>query len=186
MSPGCTIGEDERTYHDHRQKNTDGAKYGLGWCRTRDLLRKVHSLDSRIQQGESALPTFLLFGTFCVHGRRSWWLREKGEAHSLCGKTRALVLLAQTRGHFIVIRLIPKEPFDEGKAVFVVVTFEQAAIGFSVRSTGHRRSFSILTALPPYLSLYIVQPSKHKRCEKSEWLAGTVDDIWCSPVLLPG
>ena len=152
MSPRYAIGEEEKTYHDHCQKNTDGAKYGLGWCRTRDLLRKVHGLDGCIQQGESALPTFLLFGTFCVHGRRSWWLRENGEAHSLRGKTRAL---AQTRGHFVVIRLVPKEPFDEGKAVLVVVIFEQAAVGFSARSTGHPRSLSTNTHCAPALPLVI-------------------------------
>ena len=114
-------------------------------------------------------------------------MRENGEAHSLCGKTRAL---AQTRGHFVVIRLISKESFDEGKVVFAVVTLEQAAVGFRLsaydRPVTRVRFPLTLTALPPYLSLYMVQPSKHKRCEKSEWLAGTVDDIWCSPVLLPG
>ena len=47
MSLECAIGR-EKTYRDHCQKNADGAKYGLGWCRARDLLREIRGLDGDI------------------------------------------------------------------------------------------------------------------------------------------
>ena len=72
MNLRCTIGEEEKAHHDHCWKNTDGAKYGLGWCRTRGLLREVYGLNGRIQQGESVVLTLLSFGTFRIHGWRSW------------------------------------------------------------------------------------------------------------------
>ena len=34
-----------RTYPDHGEQDADGAKNSLGWCETRDLLRKIHGFD---------------------------------------------------------------------------------------------------------------------------------------------
>ena len=61
------IGGAGETYPDHRQKNTDGTKNGLCWCRAGDLLRKVHCLDGHIQQGEGIALTFLSLG-IRIHG----------------------------------------------------------------------------------------------------------------------
>ena len=71
VNPEPITAEWKGAYPDHRQKNADGAKDGLGRRRTRDLFREIHGLDGRIQQGEDVIPTFLSFGIL-VHGRRSW------------------------------------------------------------------------------------------------------------------
>ena len=58
-------------YPDHRQKDTDGAKNGLGWYHARVLLRVIHGLDCFIQQEERIILTFILPGVR-IHGRGSW------------------------------------------------------------------------------------------------------------------
>ena len=56
------------TYPDRLQKDADGTKDGLGWCRARELLREIRDLDDRIQQGEGIVLTFLL-PELWIHGR---------------------------------------------------------------------------------------------------------------------
>jgi hypothetical protein len=68
------------THSDHNEDSTDGTKYGLGWCRARDLLREIHGLDGHVQQRESAVPTSL--GIF-IHGRKWREERENGVAGRL-------------------------------------------------------------------------------------------------------
>ena len=94
-------------HFDHCQENTGGAKNCLGWGHTRDLLGEVQGFDGDIQQSEGILLTFLSFGAFRIHGRRSWYLRENGVAHRLC---RTLIWVG---GHSMVSRLVQTEPFDE-------------------------------------------------------------------------
>ena len=71
----CIIGDKERAYPDHREKSTDRTKNGLGWCRARDLLRKVQGLDGYIQQGERVFSAFLL--GICIHGRENSVARQR-------------------------------------------------------------------------------------------------------------
>ena len=70
VNPEYTIGKERKAYPDHRQKNTDGTKYGLRWWYTTAIPREIQGSDGRIQQGEDGLLTFLPFG-IRIHGRRS-------------------------------------------------------------------------------------------------------------------
>ena len=99
-------GKEEKTYLDHCQENTGGAKNGLGWGCTRGLLGEIQGFDSHIQQSEGILLTFLSFGTLRIHGRRWWYLREKG-----CGAQA--VQNPNIGGQPFGSRLVQTEPFDE-------------------------------------------------------------------------
>ena len=93
MNPGSIIGEEERAHPDHCQKGTDGAKNGLGRCHTGGLLRKIHSIDGRIQRGEDTIWTFLSFG-IRIHGFRVSYqgsVRGVGVLHCGCHRVRLRV-----------------------------------------------------------------------------------------------
>ena len=56
MNLECLIAEVEKETHlDHREKDADGAKNGLGWCDTRDLLREIQGIDGHVQCGEDTV-----------------------------------------------------------------------------------------------------------------------------------
>jgi len=60
----------EETHLDHCEQDVDGAKNGLGWRDTRDLLREIDAIDGRVQQGDNVLPLLWWLGRG-GHGRNS-------------------------------------------------------------------------------------------------------------------
>ena len=50
-----------KTYPDHRQDGTDGAKYSIGWRDARDLLREIEGFDGHIQCGDDTVPPLWSF-----------------------------------------------------------------------------------------------------------------------------
>ena len=68
MNLGRLITEEESAYLDHREKDADGSKSGLGWCDARDLLREIQGVDGHVEQGESTVPPLRSLGFDC-HGR---------------------------------------------------------------------------------------------------------------------
>ena len=102
----------DSTYPDHCEEDTDGAKNGLDWCDTRDLLCEIEEFDGQIQRGESTIPPLLSLG-LSIHGtievgavareRCEMWAAEKNSNPN--GDSRSCYL--------VIGRLAQTESFDE-------------------------------------------------------------------------
>ena len=74
MSLEQILGEGEKRYPYHCEKNADRTKNYLGRCHARGILGKIHGLDGHIQHGKGIILTFLSLGVR-FHRRDSKWLR---------------------------------------------------------------------------------------------------------------
>jgi len=63
VNPEHLVVEEERTYSDHREEDTDGAENGLGGCDAGDLLREIRGFNGYVQCGESPVAALRLLGS---------------------------------------------------------------------------------------------------------------------------